>query len=384
MNNKNALNLIAISCLSLSLTAYSAVGSAAPQCATTLTTSSAAGNDINSIIQELAKLRLNLDLEKNKGGSTLARTLEAKYRQNFAELANHPELKLSADELKAKIQTEIIKLQNVNSEIVTQETQAREEQMVIKKNFWAEWATPEQLAEQEAKALNVRERYYDAAVKVPFFTSIRAKKWTAKNSKLTSPPLTKYDRILRELTGPTLSPWIRVELQNHDGKIIGESWTPQDSTDAFVDLLALVQKSMGEAWATNSFFEIKKVVITHSHSLSIHEMTDDNVESFLRIKRLMEALEFKDVEVEGSTLAFADGTRTLVKQTLTLPASHSAIKGDYKTSWNHFHQNSNTLGEFAAPIAYAKRILDGEVQENRVKHYRDLYEKLIAKYLLTE
>lgn len=352
---------------------------AAPLCAQIFIQSEITSEQITSTIQELAQLRLRLDIAKTHGLDLLGSDLDSKAKDIFEQLATNPQVDLTVDQLKLQIKNEIQRLQDSANNSKQHEITVRAEQAEIIRRPLPPLplATPEQLRAQEEHAKTIFSRYDAKAIRIPFYKRVITKKW--KPDGVFTTPLETRDLILKDLSEQTKKGWTRIELLDEKARVVGEALWPINGPDDFTPYLTAFQGALGEAWSTNNFFNIKRVNI-----VSITDMTEniskDEINAAVQIKRWLEVMEFTDVSVRTAAIFKFTGATNLHKTQADMSAKISAMNGDYYTDWNDFHQGNTTFGEFLGPKAYSQHIHQGNLMWVRTRTDTKIYEQLLEQY----
>jgi hypothetical protein len=335
----------------------------------------------STAIQELAKLRLQIDTDKGNGSNqssvSMNIVLEKKFKEIFATLSADPNLNMSPLQLKEQIKSEIARLQNENILIEKAEKEHRDSHVLFN------WRASEEVLEaQAARALKIRESYDAEKIKVSFFKNLTSNSWKLKSVQINkNQPLKTREIILKKMNQSTLQPYVHVELRDHLGRILGENFSPIDFQGQY--LLAL-QQAFAEAWSTGKFFDVGKITISFTDNKNL-PMEQEIIDAGLDVKRYVEVLEFPAVDVVVSKIyTIAQG-----KDSVMIPASVTAMGGGYKTQRNDFHNEQledpkfQAYGEFGKVMKFHEKLAIQGLEKNRVPYYERLYLDLLKAHNIT-
>ena len=159
--------------------------------------------------------------------------------------------------------------------------------------------------------------------------------WTEKpvGSKTFKQKLDSTDNALYELTASYQVEFGRFEAQNSKGETLGLSLFTSNKPNflAGPQIADAMHDVFAQAWATGEYFEIKKVLFTHTHPSEKGDpdlFSEEDIRSFNSIKTKMEALGLKTSSLEASIL-YENFFVHPVKKTLAVSATSSVANGSY-------------------------------------------------------
>jgi hypothetical protein len=291
---------------------------------------------LQAAIQHLAKLRLDLDLQRNdksKVAAGMVKILAQKYQSELFNLQEASKGKYKAEEIKTRIADEIAIMQGFKNRESEIEVQKIEEQRKAFTENFDDLDFIDQTVKNRVASFTP-EKMTPPKPSISFFQKIAShfkkkpsQEFLARGVTFESSPLTGTEQALRDLAYTTKKNFVHVEFLDESGLSLGES-AAVDSKFAYYSVF---DHALGISWNHGKIFKIKKCIVTivkFSNREIPSTMLDDDKSLFLSVKAYLEGMSFNDVSIEGSLLYLEN--QNIHKQSIQIPYSTMARNGDYE------------------------------------------------------